>query len=404
MPSPLTEDPPRSLGRRVHPQEGAPSSPAAPPPSSAVRRAYLDLGINGYMLYGIGAVSAYLRERLALSDAETGLHSSAMAIGMVGAGLVADRLDRRLGPRVAHAAALLLVALSAMGIAWSPAFAVTLASAAGVGFSVGLLLGHANATLAAGGGGEARVRLGRANLLAMLTALAVPFVIAAGVAVGLGWQAVVVPPLVAVLVALAAVPGRVGLDQPGLARVRSRLPRAFWLAWILVVLVVSVEFSGVFWGSTLVQRRTGVPLDDATLVLAAFFGGMLLGRVGLSLPVGGAQDPIRLMRVSLVVALVGSVLAWLSTAVWLSAAGLLLAGLGVAVLYPVGVAVTLAASGGHPSVAAARLTLASGTAILVAPLVLGAVTDVVGVLVGWLIIPGLCVAALAMTWVVTRDS
>jgi hypothetical protein len=35
------------------------------------------------VVYGVGAVSPYLRTQLGLTDAEVGLHSSAMAIGLV---------------------------------------------------------------------------------------------------------------------------------------------------------------------------------------------------------------------------------------------------------------------------------------------------------------------------------
>jgi hypothetical protein len=50
----------------------------------------------------------------------------------------------------------------------------------------------------------------------------------------------------------------------------------------------------------------------------------------------------------------------------------------------------------------ARLILASGAAILVAPFLLGLAADVVGVSAAWLLIPALGVAALGLTLPVDR--
>ena len=55
----------------------------------------------------------------------------------------------------------------------------------------------------------------------------------------------------------------------------------------------------------------------------------------------------------------------------MSGAALFVAGLGVAGLYPLGVAAALAAAPGRLTLAGTRLTLASGAAILVAPFALG---------------------------------
>ena len=58
---------------------------------------YAAIAAVGYVVYGVGAVSPYLRTQLGLTDAEVGLHSSAMAIGLVLSGFLAAALDRRLG-------------------------------------------------------------------------------------------------------------------------------------------------------------------------------------------------------------------------------------------------------------------------------------------------------------------
>jgi hypothetical protein len=72
------------------------------------------------------------------------------------------------------------------------------------------------------------------------------------------------------------------------------------------------------------------------------------------------------------------------------------AGLGVAGLYPLGVAAALAAAPGRLAAAGARLTLASGTAVLVAPLALGLAADAAGVEIAWGLVIALAVTAFTL--------
>lgn len=381
--------PDRLVSRRV---------PASTP---EVRRAYLDQSVLGYVIYAVGAVTAFIAVALSLSDAQAGLHSSALAVGMVLAGGSGDRLDHIVGPKAMHLIALALLAAGSILVVWAPVLLVTLGGAGSIGLGGGLVQGHASHTLSAGGGALARVRLGRAALMSMVTSLVVPLVIGGGVALGLGWQVVALPALL--LVGLAVVASRRRLDRGvGLEPPRAVLSRAYWLAWALVVLVVSIEFAMVFWGSSLVERQAGISLGHATIVLSAFFVGMVTGRAALSSHTLAGRDPVSLMRAGIGLAGLGS----LVPLVWPSVAGgtlgLLLGGTGVSLLYPLGASISLAAVPGQARQAASRLVLASGLAILVAPFVLGVMADAAGVIVGWLLIPVVCVAALALTIPVGR--
>jgi fucose permease len=66
------------------------------------------------------------------------------------------------------------------------------------------------------------------------------------------------------------------------------------------------------------------------------------------------------------------------------------------------VAVALALAPGLQDRGSARLVLASGVAILMAPLVLGLAADAAGVSMAWLLVPALCVAALVVSVPVGR--
>ena len=66
-------------------------------------------------------------------------------------------------------------------------------------------------------------------------------------------------------------------------------------------------------------------------------------------------------------------------------------------LFPVGAALAMATAPLQPQLASGRLVLASGLAVLLAPLVLGVIADAAGIRSAWLLVPAICVVALAAT-------
>jgi MFS family permease len=119
---------------------------------------------------------------------------------------------------------------------------------------------------------------------------------------------------------------------------------------------------------------------------------MVAGRVaGTALLRRWPED--RLVVPSIALAFCGFMLFWKAPTALLALAGLLVAGLGVANLYPCGIALALAAAGRATTAAAARASLGSGFAILSAPLALGALADTVGLAVAYAVVPFLLAAA-----------
>jgi MFS family permease len=231
---------------------------------------------------------------LSLSDTQAGLHSSAMAVGMITAGSAGERFDQALGVRRVQYAAMVLLGLSLVGMAWAPALWVTLAASLGIGLGAGTMFGHVNQTLGAGGGVTARVRLTRGALVAKTSQLMVPLAIGAGIAVGFDWRFVVVPVLA--FVGLLAVWMRRSADGAIVHADLGRLPWAYWLPWMLTVSVIAMEFFVIVWGGPLIERQAGVSLADATLTISAFIAGMIAGRALMSLGSMGRLDPMLVIR------------------------------------------------------------------------------------------------------------
>ena len=94
------------------------------------------------------------------------------------------------------------------------------------------------------------------------------------------------------------------------------------------------------------------------------------------------------------VAATGFFVYWLAPVALVAVLGLFVAGLGVANLYPLIVALALGAAPGQSNEAGARLTFASGTAILAAPLLLGALADAIGIRLAYGVVPIFILGAL----------
>jgi len=168
--------------------------------------------------------------------------------------------------------------------------------------------------------------------------------------------------------------------------------------------VIAIEFSIVFWASSLIGVRTGAGTSEATTAAAAFLLGMIVARAAVSTGLGTRTSRAGVMTFALLLVVVGIVGTWQATSVALSAVALFVAGLGVGPLYPVGVAFSLSLVTGAPEAAAARTTLASGVAILSAPFILAVAAEQVGLVHAWPSLAGIALLAIAMLVLTRADS
>ena len=382
--------------------EAAPTATQAPagrPGAAWISFSYL--AVWAYLLYGIGNATPHLRADLNLSDFQAGLHASALAVGVLAAGVCADSIARRLGSAWLLDVAVAVLAVAIGLIVLAPSLPVSLAGALLLGLGGGTLGTDVNVRLSRSGGPETRKLMGQANAIAMVAAVIAP--VAMGVAEsGLhAWRIALLLPIAAFVV--------LTLTRPRQSEARSSvrppsapLPAAYWFVWLMLVLGVSIEFSFVFWGSTIVGQRTGISSADATLLASFFVAGMFVARAAIGRGLGESRASHGILAGGLVVVLIGAGLVWVSTTPAVSALGLFLGGLGTAGLWPIGLAVALQTAPKASLQASARATLGSGFAVLLAPSALGLAADKVGVVGAWAIIPALAVAALVVVAITPR--
>lgn len=369
---------------------------------------YAQLGVFGFFLYGFGPSVPLQRDDLHISSAIGGLHGTALATGSTLGGILYARVTARIGRAATLRAGLLGLAAGATIYCLVPVLPATLAGALVCGLFGTFVVTGSVVVLSTtqGAGGPAAVT--EANAGAVGIGLVTPLLLGAGESIGITWRPALMLPAVAAVVVWALSrrekrrletgpePAPAAADAPG------PLPPAFWLVWAIVLCCIAVEFCLTFWAADGLRDGTGASPAAATAGVTAVVGGMFLGRL-----VGGRialrVPPPTLLLASIGVALAGFLLFWTSSTPVPALAGLVAVGIGIAVLYPVGTVLGVAASGGRPDRAAGMLSIAAGLASGVAPFALGAMADRIGTHTAFLLVPALLAVAAAGVLVNLRN-
>ncbi len=358
---------------------------------------YAALGMLGFLLNGIGAVLAPLQDQLGVSRAEVAFYPSLFAVALVFTGLLGAPFVRRVGHRIGLVTAISCQTVGALLLA-SSVRVLTLIGAALLGLGSALIIQLVPAALGASHPRFTTTVLGEANAVSSLASLLAPAAVAGAIGLGVGWATGYLLPVLPVAVALVAVllmhrkdwagtsdaagPASEPTAGPGLEP-GQLLPR-----WIAVLLAVSVEFCLVFWAADAFTEWHNAGPVAAPVLAAMFLLGMALVRAASSrLTVG--RHPLIVILTACGVAGIGFAAFWAWPNTLGAAIGLLVAGAGVALLYPSALARLVAAWPHDRDRAAARGALASGVAIGGAPFLLAALSDAFGLRVAYLIVPGL---------------
>jgi fucose permease len=340
----------------------------------------------------IGPLLPHLRAELSLGYAQAAFHTSAFAAGMIATGLVGDRIASLFGRRksvwlgvVGLAAGLTLVGLA-------PALWVSILGCSIMGALGTLTLVVAPALLAETDPQTRGLAFAEQNVIAYVGALVAPPALWL-VAETVGWRGVMVLGWLTVL--LCGILFRtVRLPQaPASDRAEdASLPLAYWAFWALLMITVASEFSVSVWGPSYLETVLGLSRGSAMLAVAAFPMGMVAGRAA-GVVLLGRHPPQMLAMPSIGLAFVGFMVFWQGGSPWTGLAGLFVTGLGLANLYPVGIAMAISVAGPATAKAAARASLGSGLAIIGAPMALGAIADRFGMVLAYGVVPVLLACA-----------
>jgi fucose permease len=363
---------------------------------------YALVGYFAYLETVLGPLMPFLRAEHGFSYTVASLHFSAFALGAVLVGFSGDRVAGRWGRRASLWGGGAGMAAGALLLAASPVTPGTVLGALLMGTFGGLLLIMTQAILADKYGAWSAVAITESNVAASACAILASLAVGVFAALGLGWRVALILP-VAALVLLAVrfrdePRGRARTHESASGKTSSALPMRFWVYFGVLFLGVSAEWCVAYWGADFLENGVGLGRSAAATALSVFFVAMLTGRLLGSRLARGLQGGV-LLLLTLCVALAGFPLFWLSAVPALSLLGLFVVGLGIGSVYPLAISVGVAASSGRTDTAAARLGLAGGGAILIAPFVLGAFADRVGIERAYGIVVPLLLAGVVLTLV-----
>jgi MFS family permease len=364
--------------------------PAGPSRGHVTWLLYGVFACMAFLLNGLGAVLGPLQAELRVERGDVAFYPSLFAAGLVAVGLAGGPLLSRVGRTGALRLSLASMLLGGLLLAL-PGRVPTLLGVLLVGLGAALLIQLVPALLAALHPDAPSAVVGEANGLASAASVLAPLAVAGTISAGLGWRTgYLAAPLLA-LAAAALLAWRMALPAAPASAAHAATGDAAPLLgrWLDVLLAVSVEFCMVFWAASAVADWHHAPPGLAPAVASVFLVGMAVSR-SLAAPITRRlTGPRTLVLTCVVVAAAGFALFWSAPTLALAAAGLAVAGLGVALLYPTTVSRVVAAWPHAPDLAAARAALASGLAIGGAPFLLGRLSDATGLRVAYLIVPAL---------------
>lgn len=336
------------------------------------------LAYIGFSQSILGPLMPFLRSELALNFTRGGFLPAMLATGLIVSGLTGDWIVRLRSRRAVFWCGAILLSVCVILLGLSQRFELALIAVLGMGFGSSLTQVMIQALLSDRHAERRAIALTEANVAASLSTTLTPLVIGTLHTTGFGWRAV--PVLVILfLVLLALIFSRQPIPERAAAQVQTpekngHLPVSFWLYWIVLFFIVSVEMSMVVWATDFLDSVAGLSRTDAVLAFSAFPAAMLIGRIAGS-RLTRDWSSLTLLMIALGITLVGFPLFWLGRLPALNILGLFLTGLGIANQYPLTLSIAIGLAADQSNKASARVSMGVGVALLTAPLLLGWLAD-----------------------------
>ena len=390
--------------------ERIPTQPLPPPRLERDRvtvALYASFTAWGWFLYSFSPAVPLIAAEQGISRAQAGLHGTALAAGTLLSGFLTAYLNPRFGRRRVLLVGGSVLIAGLVGLMAGHTLAITLPATLVIGLGGTLIISAAQPALAMHHHEASSAAVTEANGVGALVGLVAPLALGASVDLGLGWRPAVgitIGFALAMLALVTRLPRVAALDRsraPGGGTVAARagagpgaatgFSPAFWFFLVSVLMAVAIENTTTYWATDLLRSETGMSAGLASAALTGLIGGMCAVRFAIG-PISLRVTPEVLLIASFAVAGIGWLIFWLASVPALAMGGLVIAGLGYGVQYPLGMVLVLRASRGRPDAAQARASLAAGAAIGLAPFVLGALADAVGTHSAFLLVPVLITA------------
>lgn len=343
--------------------------------------AYIMLGYLGFSQAVLGPLMPSLRSELGLSYTQGGFLSAAIAFGLVISGLTGGWLARRVSRTNLFWGGGVALALSISLLSISYAFGMVLLAVLCMGIGGSLTQAMIQALLSDHHQEKRAIALTEANVGASLSGTLTPLAIGLMQSGGISWRYLAIFALSAMaVITLIFRQERIPNSPQSPAQAddsRSNLPVTFWIFWGVLFFMVSTEMTLSIWSTDFFATVIHLSRSNAVLAYSAFPSAMLIGRLAGTWLTRHYPAMI-LLFIELALTFAGFLMFWLSRNAPLNILGLFITGLGAANQYPLALSIAVGAAKEKSNQASARISLAVGAALLIAPSFLGMTADRLG--------------------------
>ncbi|MEE4743489.1 MFS transporter [Pseudomonas alliivorans] len=344
-------------------------------------------GLFGAQQGMLGPLMPFLRAEFSLDLRWTGLHFAAYALGLVLIGVPYRWLERR--PPIIGTGRIAIgsIVVASGFFAMAGGLPMTLPGSVVLGFSGGLVMAVGQAMLGRRYGEQAAAKLVEAHIVAGLCVLGGALLVGAATAVGLSWRAA--PLLISAWALLMfcvpsdihrtearTTPATASTGAPADALPAPRLTRLS--LWALVILGISAEWGVGFWGAEYMKTHVQTSASVAATLMSLYFAGTVCGRLASSFALR------RLSPLSLLTTVIFSAIATLlvlsmiqglaGTAVFTFVLGACLGN-----FFPLILGSAMRVAPHASSALSTQASQAVGVALLLAPFLLGLLSERIGV-------------------------
>jgi predicted MFS family arabinose efflux permease len=371
-----------SVDSQLEAQASEPFASAAFIRDRATWLSYLILGYFAFLETSLGPLMPSLRANLGFSYTIASLHFSALALGLMIAGLFGERIGQRWGRRAMFWRGTAVASAGALLLIFSPIAAGTIFAALVMGGAGALMAIAGQASLAERHGSQRAVALAEANVTASICAMLASIAVGGFERTTFGWRGALV--IAVVWCGVMALKFHDGPHQqqlppgPEHRAGSAHLPRAFRAFAAVLFLGVAVEWCLAFWGSDFLTQSAGMSPSTAAAAMSAFFIAMVLGRMTGSV-LARRVSSSRLLLIALGLATITLPIFWLAGTAVVALTSLFFVGFGLANVYLFTFTAALETVSSSPDLATARLILTGSSSVLLAPFALGVLADRIGI-------------------------
>ena len=368
--------------------------------------AWAGIFVFGIVMAILGAILPSLFERIQFNKSEAGNLFFFMNLAMLGMSVIFGPVVDRFGYRGFLALCCLLVAVSFFLFTIAPTYSLLMTAALLLGVGGGGLNGGSNALTSDLNPESRSAALNLLGIFFGFGALLIPFLI--GTLLGrLGLNVILVIATVLSLIPFAfflllRFPAAKQAQGFPLRRAAGVIGHPLlWLCGFLLFFQSGNEFTVGGWISTYLNENFHFSPMSASLVLAGYWGAMMVGRLIVSRKLVKVWKNETLILSSAILALAGTAIVAAAPSGILAAVGVVLAGLGFAAIFPTTLAIAGEAFSDLTGTAFSVIFMVALAGGMIAPWLAGKVADASGLRSGF-IIPVVCCAMIILLLLAIR--